>query len=134
MVQAQGFRRFEQRRVSAGQESKPCDAKGPRLESGPHPDSLHGCLVYPSVNRGKFSVEGAAEQIDRGDDRKCDTRCDQTVFDRRCPRLIGPEPKDVMLQLSLPLEIKLYSTLHLIWASTGECPGSSTRWTLIPKT
>jgi hypothetical protein len=46
-------------------------------------------LLQRAIDRSELGIERGAETIYRRDNRKRDARCDQTVFNRGCTRLIG---------------------------------------------
>jgi hypothetical protein len=53
------------------------------------------------VDRVELGIQGRAEGVDHRDDRQRDTGCDQTVFDRSCPRLVPPKLLKQKTQVSL---------------------------------
>ena len=59
-----------------------------------HPLGKGGILFQRSRDRLEISVEGRTDTVHRSDDRNRDTGCDQTVFNRGCPRLIRQELRD----------------------------------------
>lgn len=59
-------------------------------------------LFERTVNRGKRRIQGGAQTVHHRNDRKRNSRCDQTVFDCGCTGFVAEETSDLMLQLRLP--------------------------------
>ena len=60
-------------------------------------------LLERTIDRSEVRIQGAAEQIDRGDDRQRNAGCDQTIFNSRCPLFVRPELCEPKPQPDLPL-------------------------------
>jgi hypothetical protein len=60
-------------------------------------------LLERTIDRSEVGIEGAAEQIDRGDDRQRNAGCDQTIFNCRCTLFVRPELCEPEFQPDLPL-------------------------------
>jgi hypothetical protein len=75
---------------------------GPDWNRGPW--SLDSQSLFErAIDRSEVGIDGAAERIDYGDNRKRNARGDQAVFDCRCTGLIGPELGEATPQFDLPL-------------------------------
>jgi hypothetical protein len=58
-------------------------------------------LLQLGIDRSELRVKIGAQAVHHRDNRKRDTRCDQTVFNRGRTRLIGQEFQKVALQVCL---------------------------------
>ncbi len=61
-------------------------------------------LLQRTIDRSELGIEIGAETIHRRDNRKRDTRCDQTVFNRGCTRLIGQKLQEATPQIYLLMD------------------------------
>ena len=64
-------------------------------------------LLQRRVDRREFVVEVGAEAVHDCDDRERDAGSDQTILNRRCPRLIRQEFRKELLQGSLQVDARV---------------------------
>ena len=57
-------------------------------------------LFQRGIDRGEFGIEGGAQPVDHGNDRKADTGRDQAVFNRGGAGLVGPKLSNNVLHSS----------------------------------
>jgi hypothetical protein len=74
-------------------------------QGGAHPEKARWPLLQRAVDRGELGVEGGAQAVDHRNDRERNSRRDETVLDRGCPRFVRQELLDMMLQLRLQMTL-----------------------------